>query len=155
MADPSGATIRFHKNQVEVSVPTGFDRGQLEALLGAVRAQWGDLLQEFEPEKPVPTAKSLLERSSARTYGEKAGVVALWLQEYKGWSRWRSGDIVEILEQAGESAPANITDTLNQKARKKLFAVDNRRWRLTERGEAWVRFQLLGERIDDDPEDDA
>ena len=95
-----------------------------------------------------PTAAELLGRSGARTFGEKAGVVAYWLEEHGGRNEWRSGDIVDVLKGAGEAVPANITDALNQKLRKGLFEVTDRRWRLTGEGRGWVKYSLLDLRAD-------
>jgi len=60
-----------------------------------------------------------------------------------GRARWRSGEIVDVLREAGEPVPTNITDALNQKARKDLFAVKDRMWSLTGEGKGWVKYSLL------------
>ena len=116
---------------------------QLGFVIETIRDRLPELLPGVvEPEEELPTAVELLARSSARTFGEKAGVIAYWLQKYGGRSRWRSGEIVEVLRDMDEAAPTNITDALNQKLKKELFSVKDRMWQLTERGIGWVEFGL-------------
>ena len=90
----------------------------------------------------VPTLAALLQRSRARSYGDKALVVAFWLQEHGGRPRWRTGDNLEQLQAAGESTPSNMTDALNYKAKQGLFAVRDRMWELTEKGRGWCESLL-------------
>ena len=142
-------TIQIKVGQVEVNLSGSVDREQLDDLLGALRNKLPELLTAAAPS--TPSARELLDSSSARTHGEKAGVVAYWLEHYLGRDRWRSSDIVDALRQAGESEPANITDALNQKARKDLFEVEDRRWKLTGEGRGWVKYQLLDQRVRDEP----
>ena len=97
----------------------------------------------FRRRPPAPTPRELLARSSAKTHGDKAGVVAYWLETHCGRTEWRSGDIVDALGDAGEELPKNITDTLNQKRDKNLFEVNDRRWKLTDEGRGWVKYALL------------
>ena len=118
------------------------DTGQLEDVLRTVRKELPGLMQT-EAEAPKPTAAELLAGSSAKTYGDKAGIAAFWLEEHGGRHDWRSSDIVDVLQEAGEAAPANITDTLNQKRDKGLFEVHDRRWKLTGEGRGWVKYSLL------------
>ena len=116
---------------------------QLESVLQTLRRELSDLIPNGAPEPPTVTAAALLASSAARTFGEKAGVAAWWLEHHQGRREWRSGDIVDVLREAGEAVPANITDALNQKLRKGLFEVEDRRWKLTGEGRGWVRFHLL------------
>lgn len=117
-----------------------------------------DVLKEKLPERmgvggaarpAPPTVSELLQRSRARSFGDKAIVVAWWLQEHGGRPRWRTGDIVEELEKAGEQLPSNMTDALNYKARKGLFEVEDRMWELTDRGKGW--FESLVDLDDGGP----
>ena len=94
-------------------------------------------------QKRDTSLEDLLAASSAKTYGDKAGVIAYWLEEHQGRPDWRTGDVLDAFEQAGESAPANLTDALNQKAKKGLFEVQDRRWKLTGEGRGWVKYSLL------------
>lgn len=119
-----------------------------------------DVLKEKLPERfgsdggaspQPPTVSDLLQRARARSFGDKAIVVAWWLQEHGGRPRWRTGDIVEELEKAGEPLPSNMTDALNYKAKKGLFEVRDRLWELTDKGRGW--FESLVEM--EDPSSDA
>jgi hypothetical protein len=137
------STIQIRIGTVEVTC----EGDQLEEVLRGLKSQLPELMQ---PERAAgPSARELLEQSQARTFGEKAGVVAYWLEHHRGRRDWRSGDIVDVLRDCGEPSPANITDALNQKLKKNLFEVHDRRWRLTGEGRGWVRFQLLNEREED------
>ena len=120
-------------------------------------------LQEIVPEQirggatvKAERLSEMLVRSRAGTFGEKAGVIAWWLQEQGGRARWRSGEIVKELEKLGERIPTNITDALNHKLRRGYFATDDRMWELTPAGRSWVLFDLLGEKepeeVNDYPE---
>ncbi len=118
------------------------DAAQLDDVLRSLRRQLPELMAEAPPTE-APTPAALLGRSSAKTHGDKAGVVAYWLETHGGRSEWRSGDVVDALVEAGEDQPKNITDTLNQKRDKGLFEVRDRRWRLTDEGRGWVKYGLL------------
>jgi len=118
------------------------DAAQLDGVLRALRRQLPELMATAAA-PDAPTSAELLARSSARTHGDKAGVVAYWLEAHGGRSEWRSGDVVDALAEAGEEPPKNITDTLNQKRDKGLFEVQDRRWRLTDEGRGWVKYGLL------------
>ena len=144
----TNSTIQLKIGQVELTCDAAVDPEQLGALLGALKQHVPACLETAEPEPEPPSLRELLQRSDAQTHGEKAGVVAYWLQEIRGRKTWRTGDIADALRDAGESEPANLTDTLNQKARKDLFRVQDRRWSLTEQGVGWVRYGLLHERVE-------
>ncbi|MEM7200770.1 MAG: hypothetical protein AAF628_10920 [Planctomycetota bacterium] len=146
----TSTTIRIRVGAVEIEVDGDIDREQLDGVLGAVRHQLPELMRDGAAPEARASAADLLARADARTFGEKAGVVAYWIEHHQGRADWRSADIVDALRDAGESAPANITDTLNQKAKKGLFEVHDRRWRLTGEGRGWVKYQLLNERESDD-----
>jgi hypothetical protein len=146
----NGSTISIKLGAVELNVSGEVDREQLDAVLGALRSHLPELLESPATREPAISARALLDASSARTHGEKAGVVAYWLEHHRGRERWRSSEIVDALREAGEEPPANITDALNQKARKDLFEVQDRRWRLTGEGRGWVKYQLLDQRVRDD-----
>jgi hypothetical protein len=145
MSDKS--TIQIRIGAVEVTCEGTVDLEQLEEVLRGLKSQLPELMQPGRSQGP--TARELLDRSEARTFGEKAGVVAYWLEHHRGRRDWRSGDIVDVLRDADEPAPANITDALNQKLKKGLFEVHDRRWRLSGEGRGWVRYQLLNEREED------
>jgi len=123
---------------------------QLEQALLTVKRCLPEAVVAGEPQqaskRQVPRAEELLEISSARTFGDKAGVVAFWLQTHGGRSRWRSGEIVDVLREAGEAVPSNITDALNHKRQKGLFETKDRMWWLTDQGVGWVRYALLNEK---------
>lgn len=141
----SEALIRIRIGPVELTCSGGVDREQLDDVLAAVRDNLGHLMDSRGPKGSAPTPAELLGRSCARTFGEKAGVAAYWLETHGGRRTWRSADVLDVLREAGEPEPANITDALNQKAKKGLFAVKDRRWRLTGEGRGWVKYHLLGE----------
>ena len=138
----SSGEIEIRIGAVEVKCRGDVDAEQLDDVLGCLRRQLPELMSEQQP-TAQPTARELLERSSARTHGDKAGVIAYWLETWRGRSEWRSGDIADALTEAGEEVPKNITDTLNQKRDKNLFDVHDRRWRLTDEGRGWVKYALL------------
>lgn len=119
------------------------DNEQLDVVLRSLRRQLPELMAQGAKQAEVPTLRELLERSSAKTHGDKAGVIAWWLETWCGRTEWRSSDIVDALSEAGEDVPKNITDTLNQKRDKDLFDVHDRRWRLTDEGRGWVKYALL------------
>jgi hypothetical protein len=127
---------------VELTCRGDVDQEQLDGVLRSLRRQLPELMVQGEA-PAVPTARELLARSSARTHGDKAGVIAYWLETYGGRREWRSADIVDALSEAGEELPKNITDTLNQKRDKNLFDVRDRRWKLTDEGRGWVKYALL------------
>ncbi len=134
--------IQIRIGPVELTCRGVVDQGQLDGVLRSLRRQLPELM--IQGERPeVPTPRELLARSSARTHGDKAGVVAWWLETHCGRTEWRSGDIVDALSEAGEELPKNITDTLNQKRDKDLFSVNDRRWKLTDEGRGWVKYALL------------
>lgn len=118
------------------------DPEQLDSVLRSLRRQLPELMAA-QKIPDGPTAKELLARSSAKTHGDKAGIVAYWLETHCGRTEWRSADIVDALVEAGEELPKNITDTLNQKRDKNLFEVHDRRWKLTDEGRGWVKYALL------------
>ena len=142
------STIKIKIGAVELTCRGPVDREQLEEVLSSIKTQLPELVSPQSGAPQGPTAAELLGRSGARTFGEKAGVVAYWLEEHGGRNEWRSGDIVDVLKGAGEAVPANITDALNQKLRKGLFEVTDRRWRLTGEGRGWVKYSLLDLRAD-------
>lgn len=117
------------------------DQEQLDGVLRSLRRELPELMGEAA--RSTPSARDLLARSSARTHGDKAGVVAWWLETHCGRTEWRSGDVADALVEAGEEPPKNITDTLNQKRDKNLFEVQDRRWRLSDEGRGWVKYALL------------
>jgi hypothetical protein len=135
------ATIEIRVGGVEVTCRGPVDRGQLDDVLAALRQQLPELMRTTGG--TAPDVAGLLASSAAKTFGEKAGVVAWWLEEHRGRREWRSGDIVDALREAGEPEPANITDALNQKLKKGLFEVNDRRWKLTGEGRGWVKYALL------------
>lgn len=118
------------------------DGEHLDGVLRSLRRQLPELMAE-PGAASVPSARELLERSSAKTHGDKAGVIAWWLERHCGRSEWRSSDIVDALTEADEELPKNITDVLNQKRDKNLFEVTDRRWKLTDEGRGWVKYALL------------
>lgn len=149
MAD--GIKIRIGDVEIECSGDSPEVRRTLSEAL--------DVLKEKLPERfglaaanqvGPPSIEELLKRSRARSFGDKAIVVAWWLQEHGGRPRWRTGDIVESLERAGEQLPSNMTDALNYKAKQGLFEVRDRFWELTEKGKGW--FESL---VDMDDEGDG
>tara|TARA_R110002073_G_scaffold271528_1_gene435065 strand:+ start:104 stop:538 length:435 start_codon:yes stop_codon:yes gene_type:complete len=134
--------IEIRIGTVELTCRGEVDQDQLDGVLRALRRQLPELMaQDVKPE--VPTPREWLARSSAKTHGDKAGVVAYWLETQCGRTEWRSSDIVDALGEAGEEMPKNITDTLNQKRDKNLFDVHDRRWKLTDEGRGWVKYALL------------
>ena len=140
------STLEIRIGEVEVRL-SGEEAGlpeQLDAVLSTLRRHLPErLLGEPDPTAvEPPSAAELLARSNAQTFGDKAGVIAYWLQRHGGRARWRSGEIVEVLKEAGEATPTNITDALNYKVRKGLFEVKDRMWELTERGVGWVEYGL-------------
>ena len=134
--------IEIRIGPVELTCRGEVDEDQLESVLRSLRRQLPELMAR-NPGTETPTARDLLARSSAKTHGDKAGVIAYWLEAHCGRSEWRSGDIVDALAAAGEELPKNITDTLNQKRDKNLFEVHDRRWKLTDEGRGWVKYALL------------
>ena len=134
--------IKIRIGPVELTCDRDVDADQLDGVLRALRRQLPELVQRDDAPR-VPTPRELLERSSAKTHGDKAGVVAYWLERHCGRTEWRSSDITDALAEAGEEPPRNITDTLNQKRDKNLFEVHDRRWRLTDEGRGWVKYALL------------
>ena len=138
------AVVEIKIGSVEVRFSGPVPRERIDDVLQSVRAQLPELLREDTPAGRAIGLGPLLDGSDARTFGEKAGVVAYWLEETKGRANWRSADIVDALREIGEDVPKNITDALNQKLKKNLFEVHDRRWCLSEDGRAWVRWRLLG-----------
>lgn len=136
--------MRIKVGPVEVTCGEDISAESLANVLEAVRQRLGDLIAA-DPAEPISLARMLRE-SHAQTFGEKAGVVAYWLEESQGRPDWRSGDVVQALEDASETVPANITDALNQKLKKGLFEVRDRRWKLTGEGRGWVKYSLLNHR---------
>lgn len=136
--------IRIRIGDVEVACPEGVDPKHLEGVLRSI----GDALPAVilgrggNADEP-PTLRELLESSSAKTYGDKAGVIAYWLEVHQKRPDWRTGDVLDAFEEAGEAQPANLTDALSQKAKKGLFEVADRRWKLTGEGRGWVKYSLL------------
>jgi hypothetical protein len=139
MAD--AATIQIKIGALELICSGGVDRDQLEDVLRTIKRELPELVSRRDPEG-LPLV-ALLEQSNARTFGEKAGVVAYWLEAHQGRTDWRSADIVDALRDANEDTPKNITDALNQKLKKGLFEVHDRRWKLTGEGRGWVKYSLL------------
>lgn len=134
--------IEIRIGPVELTCRGDVDAEQLEGVLRSLRRQLPELMAQDEP-RELSTPRELLARSSAKTHGDKAGVIAYWLETHCGRTEWRSGDIVDALGEAGEELPKNITDTLNQKRDKNLFDVHDRRWKLTDEGRGWVKYALL------------
>ena len=143
------STIQIKIGAVEVTCQGGIDPDHLEDVLRGLKAQLPDLMQ-VAATAHTTTAAELLASSQARTFGEKAGVIAWWLEEVRGRRDWRSGDVLDILREIGETMPANITDALNQKLKKGLFEVHDRRWKLTGEGRGWVKYRLLDHRDEDE-----
>lgn len=140
--------IEIKIGPVELTCRGEVDPEQLDGVLRSLRRSLPELMTTPERTDAV-SAAALLQRSSARTHADKAGVVAYWLEAHGGRTEWRSGDIVDALGEAGEEPPKNITDTLNQKRDKGLFEVRDRRWKLTDEGRGWVKYALLA-RVDVD-----
>ncbi|MCB9917463.1 MAG: hypothetical protein H6832_03580 [Planctomycetes bacterium] len=136
------AEIRIKIGEVEVSCPPDVEPERLEAVLRSIGAAFPRALAPTVQKRDT-SLEDLLAASSAKTYGDKAGVIAYWLEEHQGRPDWRTGDVLDAFEQAGESPPANLTDALNQKAKKGLFEVQDRRWKLTGEGRGWVKYSLL------------
>ena len=134
--------IEIKIGPVELTCRGDVDTEQLDSVLSSLRRQLPELMAN-EERRDVPTPRELLARSSAKTHGDKAGVIAWWLETHRGRTEWRSSDIVDALVEAGEEAPKTITDTLNQKKDKNLFDVHDRRWKLTDEGRGWVKYALL------------
>lgn len=134
--------IEIRIGTVELTCRGDVDTEQLDGVLRSLRRQLPELMAKGET-REVATPRDLLARSSAKTHGDKAGVIAYWLETHCGRTEWRSGDIVDALTEAGEELPKNITDTLNQKRDKNLFDVHDRRWKLTDEGRGWVKYALL------------
>ncbi len=142
----SSATIQIKIGAVELTCNGEVDCEQLEKVLGSLKNSLPELVAAASgTEKRTVTAEELLSASSAKTHGEKAGVVAYWLETHNGRKDWRTGDIVDVLRNAGESVPANMTDTLNRKQEQDLFEVTDRRWKLTGEGRGWVKYRLLNQ----------
>ena len=144
----SPASIQIKIGALELTCHGPLDRDLLDGVLESLRSQLPELMAAGDKPGEYPSAAELLAQSDATTFGEKAGVAAWWLEEYRGRPSWRSGDIVDVLREAEEQVPANITDALNQKAKKGLFEVRDRRWRLTGEGRGWVKYRLLN--LDED-----
>jgi len=154
---PRETELQMSKNVIEIKIgdvevrcsSEGNDaESTLEGVLRALKRHVPEQLASNGSEsgngrEAPPSPEHLLRMSSASTFGEKAGIVAFWLQHHGGRSRWRSGEIVEVLRDAGEAVPTNITDALNQKLKKGLFEVKDRMWCLTGEGIGWVRYSLL------------
>jgi len=134
--------IEIKIGPVELTCRGEVDVAQLDGVLRSLRRSLPELMAQGESEA-APSPAELLQRSSAKTHADKAGVLAFWLEVHCGRSEWRSGDIVDALTEAGEELPKNITDTLNQKRDKGLFEVHDRRWKLTDEGRGWVKYGLL------------
>src|SRR5690606_7672208 len=124
---PTGSEIEIRIGALTVTCRGEVDPEQLETVLQSLKHGLPELVRAA-PERSTPTPAELLASSCAKTFGDKAGIAALWLEEHGGRQEWRSGDIVDVLREAGEAVPANITDTLNQKRDKGLFEVRDRRW---------------------------
>lgn len=149
MASAQANTIEFRLGQIEIRCsgePEWVGKSALEVLRS---------IHEFAPRnfQPAGAAKAepiaeLLARARTETFGEQAGVVAYWLQEYGGRAKWRSGEIVSELQKLGHKVPTNITDALNHKLRRGYFATKDRMWELTPAGRSWVLYDLLGETED-------
>ena len=82
--------IEIRIGPVELTCRGGVDQEQLDGVLRSLRRQLPELMAQGE-QPEVPTARELLSRSSARTHGDKAGVVAYWLETFGGRREWRSG----------------------------------------------------------------
>ncbi|MCR9245086.1 MAG: hypothetical protein NXI31_08635 [bacterium] len=119
--------IEIRIGPVEVTCRGDVDREQLDGVLQSLRSQLPELMAPRDA-ADQPSPRELLARSSAKTHGDKAGVIAFWLETHCGRSEWRSSDIVDALSEAGEELPKNITDTLNQKRDKNLLEVHDRRF---------------------------
>lgn len=142
-SDPS---IRITVGGVELECPPDVDPEHLTAVLRSVReALPAELLHAAasEPGAREPSLADFVAHSHAKTFGDKACVIAFWLESYGGRADWRTGDILAAFDEAGETRPVNLTDALNQKARKGVCVVEDRRWKLTEEGRGWVRLSLL------------
>ena len=135
--------IEIKIGPVELTCRGDVDAEQLDGVLSSLRRSLPELMAQGAQPRSAPGVEELLKRSSAKTHAEKAGVVAYWLEAHCGRTEWRSGDISDALSEAGEEAPKNITDTLNQKRDKGLFEVHDRRWKLTDEGRGWVKYALL------------
>ncbi|MFK7739967.1 MAG: hypothetical protein AB8H80_06550 [Planctomycetota bacterium] len=134
--------IQIRIGTVELVCRGDVDQEQLDSVLRSLRRELPELMAPSD-QPDVTSVRDLLSRSSAKTHGDKAGVVAYWLETACGRTEWRSGDILDALTEADEELPKNITDTLNQKRDKNLFDVHDRRWKLTDEGRGWVKYALL------------
>ena len=85
------STIKIKIGAVELTCRGPVDREQLEEVLSSIKTQLPELVSPQSGAPQGPTAAELLGRSGARTFGEKAGVVAYWLEEHGGRNEWRSG----------------------------------------------------------------
>ena len=143
--------IRIGDIEIECSGDSPEVRRTLSEALDVLKEKLPDRFgSETASSQRPPTVTELLLRARARSFGDKAIVVAWWLQEHGGRPRWRTGDIVEGLEKAGEPLPSNMTDALNYKAKQGLFEVRDRLWELTEKGKGW--FESLVELDDPGPD---
>jgi hypothetical protein len=88
-------TIEFKVGKVEIrcSGESGWVSEQVQEVLRSLREMAPDSFGSAAAPKPESVAE-LLARSRVKTFGEQAGVIAFWLQEFGGRSRWRSGEIV-------------------------------------------------------------
>lgn len=137
--------IRITIGGVEVACPPDVEPERLTAVLRSLREALPEsLVREGEAaSRDEPTLRDFLARSHAKTFGDKACVIAFWLEKYGGRSDWRTGDVLDAFDEAGEAPPANLTDALTQKAKKGVVVVEDRRWKLTDEGRGWVRLSLL------------
>ena len=136
-------TIKIKVGGVELSCSGPVDRDQLADVLATIQEAVPEWVAQPATSAQGPTAAQLLAESAAKTFGDKAGVIAWWLEHYQGRGEWRTGDILQVLRDIGEPEPANLTDALNQKVKKGLFEVQDRRWKLTGEGRGWVKYALL------------
>jgi hypothetical protein len=150
MDTPSVNTVEFRVGQVEIRC-TG-DESFVARQTQEVFRHLKTLVPGTagDPVRAPVSVQDLLQRAQLKTFGDRAGVVAYWLQENGGRARWRSGEIVQELERIGEKIPTNITDALKHKERRGYFETKDRMWHLTPAGRSWVLYDLLGE--EEDPE---
>ena len=84
---------------VELTCRGDVDQEQLDGVLRTLRRQLPELMAQVAKAE-MPSAREWLARSSAKTHGDKAGVVAYWLETQCGRTEWRSSDIVDALTEA-------------------------------------------------------
>lgn len=143
-----GIKVRIGDVEIECTGRGDELRENLARAISVLKETLPERLGAGASKNSTPTVKDLLARSRARSFGDKAIVIAWWLEEHGGRRRWRTGDVVEQLEKAGEPLPSNMTDALSYKEKQGLFEVENRLWKLTEKGRGWFESLVDAESLD-------